>query len=146
MSNLGECEVEWVLLSSPTFDQKNRVGSTNQRIADTLDWAEKWTTKNGRNQIQFYFLRREENIFFFLNQLIFESRYISGPDWLSNTKTNLPVYRTEKQRWKEIKHKLKRTLRDLISNILLEQLLRTRQMESFIMQRENQMVLHALSR
>ena len=63
MSNLGECEVEWVLLSSPTFDQKNRVGSTNQRIADTLDWAEKWTTKNGRNQIQFYFLRREKKKF-----------------------------------------------------------------------------------
>jgi len=95
------------------------------------------------NSILFFETRKKK---IFLNQLIFESRYIPGPDRLSNTKTNLPVYRTEKQRWKEIKHKLKTTLRDLISNILLEQLLRTRQMESFIMQRENQMVLHALSR
>ena len=95
------------------------------------------------NSILFFEKRKK---IFFSNQLIFESRYISGPDRRSNTKTNLPVYRTEKQRWKEIKHKLKRTLRDSISNILLEQLLRTQQMESFIMQRENQMVLHALWR
>ena len=142
MSNLGECEVEWVLLSSPTFDQKNRVGSTNQRIADTLDWAEKWTTKKWKksNSILFFETRRKK--IFFSNQLIFKSRYISWPDRHTNQFTGL----SDKQRWKEIKHKLKRTLRDSISNILLEQLLQTRQMELFIMQRENQMVLHALSR
>ena len=63
MSNLGECEVEWVLLSSPTFDQKNRVGSTNQRIADTLDWAEKWTTKMEEIKFNFIFWEEKKNIF-----------------------------------------------------------------------------------
>ena len=65
MSNLGECEVEWVLLSSPTFDQKNRVGSTNQRIADTLDWAEKWTTKMEEIKFNFIFWDDKKKYFFF---------------------------------------------------------------------------------
>ena len=88
MSNLGECEVEWVLLSSPTFDQKNRVGSTNQRIADTLDWAEKWTTKKWKksNSILFFETRRKKNIFFKSADFQIAVHFLTWP-------THQPIYR-----------------------------------------------------
>ena len=107
MSNLGECEVEWVLLSSPTFDQKNRVGSTNQRIADTLDWAEKWTTKKWKksNSILFFETRRKK-IFF---QISWFSNRGTFPD-LTDTTTNLSVYRTGQAKMKGNKAQIKKDI------------------------------------